>query len=120
MLEGWHKPFGAKEVVSALALALPVDGEQFVEFVVLVGWDSGEDVADVGYWFDVVSFARGYYAEEDGCGLSASVAAYEQPVFSAYGNPAERVLGKVVVDGKVAIGCVDFQSIKLIECICYG
>ena len=65
-------------------------------------------------------FAGGYDAEEDCCCFSASVAADEQPVFSAYGYASERVFCLVVVDRQVAVSCVNCQGVELIEGIFDG
>ena len=54
---------------------------EFVESVVRVGGDAGQDVAEVGERFDVVSAAGGQEGEEDRGGSASVVGAAEQPVF---------------------------------------
>ena len=86
-----------------LNLTFPVVGEELVDFVVGVGWDFGEEIAEVGEGINFVALGALDEAVESGGGVASAFAAGEEPVFASDGQRADGAFGGVVVDGEVAV-----------------
>lgn len=77
----------------------------------------GLRVAQVNPRIDLKLLTGGGEAGQYGQEYSALVRAKEEPVLSAGGERFHRPLGRVVVNGQVAIPGVDLEGILLIECL---
>jgi len=75
---------------------LPAVGQEFRQAADGDGGDAGQHVAEVVERIDAVPLAGGDEAEQDRTGGPAVVAAAEQPVFSAQGDPAFGVLADII------------------------
>ena len=77
---------------------LPAIGEQFVELVLWMSSNAGEQIAEIGEGIDKLPLAAGDQSGQHCAGASAYVAAIEQPVFAADHDRSQAALGAVVVD----------------------
>ena len=62
-----------------------------------------------------MSDRAGDQREDRRCRVAASFAADEEPVFAADGDPAQRSLRRIVVDGELAVVGVAAECFPLVE-----
>ena len=99
---------------------MPTVGEQIIEFLMWMGAEAREQVADVGEGFDVLALAGCDQAGQDGSGSSAVVAAVEEPVVAAHHDMAEAVLGAVVVDLHIPVFAVAHHRVPVLQGVVDG
>jgi len=96
----------------------PAIGQPLIELAQGGGGDAGEHVAEIGERLQPGApgpLTGGDEGVEDGGRVPAVVGAAEEPVLSAESGAAQSVLGRIIVDGQVAVGRVSAKGLPLIE-----